>query len=287
MSGLTINPVLTTNAAGTFSTTTAGYLQGTAQNDPSVRNELAGGIMLPSSANPAIWGGVGISELIPNPTVSSSNPSDDLGTLVDWATTLTAGLAGSLTGFAVFDQNASMVTSPQNPVPIAFPSMGVLFYRLGTNARIAVKCDPNLASLEGKATTTQVSWDFVNQQLIPYTSDTVNSGTYNSTTGIVSLTTATAHGLLPGDTFIPVLTGTGSYANLNVQQTATPGTTGTTLNFQAAANLTLTITGGSVSTSGALNVRVLDVNIGGSMEVDLVNGNYVWNRAGNTAVILI
>ena len=54
--------------------------------------------------------------------------------------------------------------------------------------------------------------------------------------------------MLPGDTFeLSSVTGTGSYANLDGEWTATAGTTGTTLNFTAATGLTLTITGGTVN----------------------------------------
>jgi hypothetical protein len=77
---------------------------------------------------------------------------------------------------------------------------------------------------------------------------TVSSGTYNSGTGAVSITTAAPHGISVGQTFgIAYLTGTGT--NLGYLAggglVATAGTTGTTLNYTAATGLgSITITGG-------------------------------------------
>lgn len=283
-----INPITTTNALGSFGVSWDGFIQGTALDNPSYYQYLSGGVLATTETLP-MWGGVGISESV-NASNASTTTNQSLGNLITRATSLTATVAGGLTGFSVFDQNPAMVNFPQSPVPLAASGFQVNYYRLGSGARIAVACSPNiLTDFQGNIISTQVSWDFTNQQLEPYVSATVSSGTYTSGTGAVSLTTSTAHGLQPGDTFLPALTGTGSFANLNVQQTATTGTTGTTLNFTAATGLTLTITGGSVSNNGALNVKVLDVNIGNSMQVvyNAGTGFATWNRSGNCAIILI
>lgn len=287
VSTISINPVVTENALGSFNITTSGYIQGTALDQPAIRYSLAGGILATTESLP-MWGGVGISELIPG---GATYPVKALGPRVGRATTTTANSAGVLTGISVFDQDHAMINTPESPVPLAASGMQVNYYRLGSGARIAVACSPNLVNLEGQITTTKVAWDFTNQQLEPYISTTISSGTYTSGSGAVSLTTAAPHGLSPGDTFLlSGMTGTGSYANLNGQQVATAGTTGSTLNFTAATGLTLTITGGNVDgTSTLLNVAVLDVQIGNSMTVQYAAGTgfATWNRSGSCAVILI
>jgi hypothetical protein len=166
---ISFNPVLTTNALGSFNVDSVGYIQGVMLDDPAVRYQLAGGILASSETLP-MWGGVGISELVPGGG-SPPIPSDTLGTVVSRATTLAAHTTGQLTGFSVFNQDNSMVTTPQSPVPLAGSGMSVHFLRLGSNARIVVKCDPALVSLKGSLITTQVSWDFTNQLLVAY--DTV------------------------------------------------------------------------------------------------------------------
>lgn len=287
---INVNPALTTNAQGSFPTTTSGLIQGTAFDDPAVRNELAGGVLANNETLP-MWGGVGIFEQVPSGVTGfapvQTGFESSLGGMIGRATALTG--AAALTGFSVFNQAHAMINTPQSPVPVALNGMNVEFYRLGSNARIAVACDANLVSVEGQLITSQLSWDFVNQQLVPYAAVTVNSGTYNTVTGAVSLVTAAPHGLLPGDVFIPTLTGTGAFANLNVPQVLTAGTTGTTINFVAATGLTLTITGGTGATGGILPVRVLQIEIGKSMTVsyNATTGFATWNRSGSAAVILI
>lgn len=357
MSGnISFNPQGTTNALGSFNVDTDGYIQGTALNDPSVRNELAGGTVALTETAP-MWGGMAITE---NITV---HPGGKLGPKIGRATTIT-----NLTGFTVFDQDHSMINFPQSPVPQAPLGAMVNFYRLGSNARIAVACSPTLVDIEGNIISTSVSWDFANQRLEPYVSTTISSGTYATaatvsagtyttatgavtlttnaahglhvgdtftldtfagtgsfaslngtwvatagTTGStlnfvapagltltitsanlktvgVTLTTAAAHGLLPGDTVeLSAITGTGSFATLNGEQTATVGTTGTTLNFTHASGLTMTITGGTVGSGGILPVKVLDISLAKSMTVvyNATTGFLTWNRADTVAIILL
>ena len=293
---INVNPVATTNAAGSFSVSTVGLIQGTAYDDPAVRNELAGGVLASGETLP-MWGGVGIYELIASGTAgyapNQTGVLSSLGSIVGRATAATGSKA--LTGFSVFNQAHAMINTPQSPVPAALNGMNVEFYRFGSNARIAVACDPSLASLEGGITTAQVSWDYVNQLLVPYTGTlTVSSGTYNNTTGATALTTSAPHGLGPGDSIVvSSLTGS-SITGQNGTFTLLAGTTGSTLNYNPGAGLgATTITGGSAASGGgsdsAINVRVLQVEIGNSMTVNYnaTNEFVTWNRSGSCAVILI
>lgn len=279
VANVSFNPFLTTTAVGSFGTTWDGYIQGTAMNDPSVRNYLAGGTLAAAETLP-MWGGVGLFESI------SLNVQ---GSLVGRATALTG--ASALAGFSVFDQDHSMINTPQSPVPLAASGMGVTFYRLGSGARIPVACDAGLAALAGTATGTAVSWDFVNQQLIPFVApDTITAGVYTQGTGLVSLTLNAATTLNPGDTFtVSAATGTGAFASINGTFTAGAGTGGNTVTYTIATGLTLTITGGSLATSGILPVKLLDVQVGNSMTVSFnaATGFATWNRAGSAALILI
>jgi hypothetical protein len=356
---VTMNPQLTTVASGSFNVETTGYIQGTALNDPAVRYQLAGGVLAVTETLP-MWGGVAITEDVP--LSSTSNTGGSLGGNIARATAET-----NVTGWSVFDQDHAMLTTPQSPVPLAARGMGVHFYRLGSNARIAVACSPNLVDLDGQIITTAVAWDYVDQELEPFFSATVSSGTYagavtissgiyTTGTGAVSLTTNAAHGLLPGDsfslntmtgtgsfaaldgmfvagagttgstltttiatgltmtitggnlgtvgvnlvlsapgpilpgdTFVSTLTGTGSFAALNGEQTAGPGTNGTAVHYTHASGLTAAITGGTLGNGTAIPVRILDVQVGNSMTVvyDPVSGFATWNRSGSCAIILI
>ena len=297
VANISFNPLLTTNAAGSFNVDTAGYIQGTALNDPAVRNELAGGVLAASETIP-MWGGVGIYEFIPSPGTNyvghPGGPPTALGGNVGRALALTG--AHALTGFSVFDQNFAANTTPQSPVPLIGSGGLVNFYRLGSNARIAVACDPLLAAqLDGGIINPQVSWDFTNQMLIPYLGTlTISSGTYNNTTGVVTLTMSAPITFSPGDS-ITVASLTGS--NITTQNgtfTALAGTTGSTVVYNPGAALgATTITGGSLTVGGtasqALAVRVLDINQTNSMTVafDSVTGFATWSRTGPVAIILI
>lgn len=97
-------------------------------------------------------------------------------------------------------------------------------------------------------------------------STTISSGTYNATTGLVTLTLAATLNLSPGMLVtIASATGTGSYASIDGTWQAGVGTTGTTLTFTIAAALTMTITGGAVNaTTGQANGAVFWTTIAGA-----------------------
>ena len=293
---ISFNPVQTTVASGSFNTSSSGYIQGTAQNDPSARNYLAGGVLASTETLP-MWGGVGITESIPY-TNNTAYPQNNLGGLIGRAQNLTSGAAYQLTGFSVFDQAQAMTTTPQSPVPLSGTSMLVNFYRLGSGARIAVNMDPALASLSGSVITTPVSWDFTNQLLVPYEASayTISSGTFASATGVVTLTLSATALFSAGDAVtLSSLTGTGAYASLNGTWTVL-SVSSVTVTLQATAGLgAATITGGSLAEAGGtgstaiLPVKVLDFNVGNSMTVsyNATTGFATWNRSGSTAIILI
>lgn len=147
---ISINPMATTNAAGTFTTTLDGFIQGMAMDDPAMRNQLTGGTLDPAETSP-IWGGIPIWEML-------SAGEQAMRPIVKHAD------ATHLTGISVFNQDHSMVSTPSSSVPVALPGMTVMLYRFGSLARIPMMADPALAAaLPGlPISPSALYWDPVN-----------------------------------------------------------------------------------------------------------------------------
>jgi hypothetical protein len=290
------NPMQTTNASGSFNIDSTGFIQGTALNDPSVRNELAGGVLAASETLP-MWGGVAISENVPSGIASGppeTGTSETLGGKLIRATSVTANANGSVTGFSVFDQDHSMINFPQSPVPLAASGMTVNFYRLGSGARIAVACDPSLVDLEGNVITQQVSWDFDLQRLVPYAiaegSVGITSQTWSAGGGgIVTVVTSGAHTYVVGDDVVISGAAPAAY-NGDVTILTVADNTHFTYAMPVNPGTSPASTPGTVNAGGgALNVRVLEVKVTNNMivEYDPATGYATWNRNGPAAIILI
>jgi len=152
MASINMNPILTTNAKGLFSTNSNGYTQGDAQDDPAVKFALCGGVVDAAATDP-LFGGLPILETIPagdsvlGSTISASTDAD------------------APTGFSVFNQAFAGLTTPQSPCPAFLAGMSVNYYRLGSGARIPVALDPASITLEGELVSTTVYWDFTNNVL--------------------------------------------------------------------------------------------------------------------------
>jgi hypothetical protein len=208
----------------------------------------------------------------------------------------------------VFNQaHAGTITSLGN-VPLFPSNAGINYYRIGSNMRIPVACAASMSSNEGASIAQQVSWDFFNQMLIPYVASWsavaasgIASGTYTSSTGIIALTFGTAPfgsgvGTTMNGVYVTIggLTGTGVSAlngNWAITGTATSGTVISLQGPTGLGSLTLTTTGGTLAAGGgALNVRLIEVLIGGCFTVPPVSSGsaYVnWNYNGNAALILV
>lgn len=284
-------PYQTTNAAGSFSVQSAGYVQGVFMDDPAVRYALAMGNLAASATTP-VWGGMAISEFIP-----AAGNDVTLGSGIAPATA-----AANLSGFSVFNQAYSMVGSPQSPVPLAGSTgASVAYFRMGSGARIAVAADPGLASLDGGLTSAAANWDFNTQTLVP------TGGT--ATVAVTSVTSSFANGVYTfvvvaaaasnvtavGDTInLAGVTGTGA-ALVNGIQTVTAFTDNRNFSFQVTAAAGAIATGALTGTitlvqnTAVLPVKVLSINVGNSMTVSFNanTGAATWNRQGTTALILI
>lgn len=293
ISGVPFNPFGTTNAAGSFSVQSAGYVQGVYQDDPALRWALNSG-NLSASATLPLWGGVPISE-----SVASATADATLGGSIIQATSV-----ANITGFSVFNNAYSMVGSPSSPVPqAASAGASVAFFRMGCGIKIPVAMDPSLASLDGSLITTQVSWDFNNQILQPFDSATatvsITSQTATFAGGVWTVAVVTAAASLVGAVGDSINisgatnTGTGGNAIVNGNQIVTAFTDNQHFSYQvtAVAGAIGTIAGTQILNqgTGALPVKVLATSLGNSMTVvyNPATGAATWNRQGYAALIQI
>ena len=298
---LNFNYMQQTTAAGFFNIQSTGWVQGMFVDDPAIRYQLAGGVLAQTETLP-MYGGVGISETV-NPNTGSNPPVGNQGGIISRATLISStGASGALTGFSVFNQAYGMAISPQANVPEAASGMQVNFFRLGSNARVVVACAASLSSLEGGPITQQVSWDFVNQQLIPYVaaynSASVSSATYTSSTGIIALTFSAAPlgagiGSGANGVYISIsgLLGTG-VAPLNGDWPITgTASAGTVVSVQGPTGLgSLTITGSTgtlAAGGGALPVKVIQIESANSLGFNAGAAGASWSYTATVAVIEI
>ena len=97
---------------------------------------------------------------------------------------------------------------------------------------------------------------------------------YNSSTGLATLSTAAAHGLLPSDSPVTIASAAGTGANISsLNGTFIPqtGTTGSTLVIYVGTGLTITtVTGGNVTTTS------------GTRAGDTMASHVNWTEAGST-----
>jgi hypothetical protein len=286
-------PYQTTNAAQSFSVQSAGYVQGVYQDAPALRYSLMTGTLSANATGP-IWGGMAISESLA-PTSGYDRTQGG---------TITAATAvANITGFSVFNNAYAWPGSPQSPVPTAGASgMTIPFFRLGSGIEIPVACDPSLVSLNGGLITQQVSWDFNNQVLQPYDASTatysVTSLTASYASGVwtfaVVMAVASPVGAVGDAINITGMTGTGATL-VNGNQVITAFTDNQHFSFQITAGSTAFTAGAQSGTmvlnygTGALPVKIVDINIGNSMTVvyNPTTGAATWNRQGNTALIQI
>lgn len=203
MANISFNPALTTSPQNSFLLQTQGYAQGSYFDDPTTRGWLKSGQLASTVAQP-VWGGLPITA-----KVNAVN-SNQLGNQLDLATSII-----TITGWVVTNQANNMIVVPGNNVQIAVANQTVNYFDGatysvaagnfvggGSNARIAVACNPTLVSaLASNSVDQNVSWDFVNNYLTAYSTGvalpvkvlSVNNNSklvsYNSGTGAVTWTT--------------------------------------------------------------------------------------------------
>jgi hypothetical protein len=158
---VSINPFIQSNFPGTFFSSSSGFTQGDALDDPAIRFTLRKGYVDPAATVP-MWGGLAITESLAGGAafqVGGTNaPSENLDSKLNAATTL-----ANLTGFTVFNQATALIQSAQSRVPSAPAGGAINFYRLGSGARIPLRASAAaITAWLGGVVNPNVYWDTTN-----------------------------------------------------------------------------------------------------------------------------
>lgn len=286
MANLSLNPMATTNAAGSFGVQSDGFIQGVALDDPANRFNLASGTVAATETKP-LWGGLPVAELLPG--VSSSPRGSTIRRAVSLA---------ELEGFTVFNQAHNGLTTPQSPVPLYASGMSVSFYRLGSNMRVPLKASAQVVALgtAGASVKTPLAWDFVNNQVTTaaaaaFAGADIATTAVTYSNGVATATTASAHGLTAGQ-----------YVKISGVVPAAYNGTVVVLTVGSATTFTYapaSAPGGSAITQGnigavaqadiTLPVKVISIESGNSKTVnyDSATGFLTWNNTDSCALVLL
>ncbi len=286
MANLSLNPMATTNAAGSFGVQSDGFIQGVALDDPANRFNLASGTVAATETKP-LWGGLPVAELLPG--VNSSPRGSTIRRAVSLA---------ELEGFTVFNQAHNGLTTPQSPVPLYASGMSVSFYRLGSNMRVPLKASAQVVALgtAGASVKTPLAWDFVNNQVTTAAAAAFSGADIDTTAvtysnGVATATTASAHGLTEGQ-YVKISGVDPAAYNGTVVVLTVPSTT--TFTYAPAS-----APGGSATTQGAIGavaqaditlpVKVISIESGNSKTVsyDSATGFLTWNNTDSCALVLL
>jgi len=277
--GIIVNPIATSNAAGSFNVQSGGYVQGIIQDDPVNIYKIAGGVLKSTQSLP-VYAGMAISEFIPT-------SDDPLGSIVDLASNSSVL---NITGFTVFNSLHSAIISQSSNVPTISGGMGVQFCRLGSGVRVPLACDPALISIDGGLITQQVSWDFTNQQIVPYNSQTsqltLSSLTWSG--GVASATSSAANTLVTGD-WVTISGATpsgynGDFKVIVVDSTHFTYSLPVNPGASPATGSPVVLAGG-----GALTVKILKIQAGNSRVAvyNSVTGSVNYNNSGACALVIL
>ncbi|NIG76776.1 hypothetical protein F3J34_24730 [Klebsiella sp. Ap-873] len=286
MANLSLNPMATTNALGSFGVKSDGYIQGVALDDPANRFNLAAGTVAPTETKP-LWGGLPVAELLPG---TQSSPR---GSYIRRAVSV-----ADLEGFTVFNQAHNGLTTPQSPVPLYASGMSVSFYRLGSNMRVPLKASQPVIALAtaGASVKTPLAWDFVNNQITTaaaagFAGADIDTTAIAFSSGVATATSASAHGLTAGQ-YVKISGAVPAAYNGTVVVLSVPSTTTFTYAPASAPAGAATTQGtiGAVTLSDiTLPVKVLAVETGNSKTVsyDGTTGFLTWNDTDSCALVLL
>lgn len=286
MANLSLNPMATTNAAGSFGVQSDGFIQGVALDDPANRFNLASGTVAATETKP-LWGGLPVAELLPG--VKSSPRGSTIRRAVSLA---------ELEGFTVFNQAHNGLTTPQSPVPLYASGMSVSFYRLGSNMRVPLKASVQVVALgtAGASVKTALAWDFVNDRVTTaaaaaFAGSDIATSSVTYSNGVATATTASAHGLTAGQ-YVKISGVAPAAYNGTVVVLSAP--TATTFTYAPAS-----APGGSATTQGTIGavaqaditlpVKVLSIENGNSKTVsyDSKTGFLTWKNDDACALVLL
>ncbi|HHS8582988.1 TPA: hypothetical protein ACTVA7_005090 [Klebsiella pneumoniae] len=286
MANLSLNPMATTNAAGSFGVQSDGFIQGVALDDPANRFNLASGTVAATETKP-LWGGLPVAELLPG--VNSSPRGSTIRRAVSLA---------ELEGFTVFNQAHNGLTTPQSPVPLYASGMSVSFYRLGSNMRVPLKASAQVVALgtAGASVKTPLAWDFVNNQVTTaaaaaFAGADIDTTDVTYSNGVATATTASAHGLTAGQ-YVKISGVAPAAYNGTVVVLTVPSATTFTYAPASAPGDSATTQGniGAVAQADiTLPVKVISIESGNSKTVsyDSATGFLTWNNTDSCALVLL
>jgi hypothetical protein len=164
-----INPMLTSNAAGLFGANTIGKVAGCLYPKANARFNLRAG-SIAAAVTGLIYGGVAIAANLP------SQVGQSVENLQGPQLSLATG-GPNFAGFAVWDQSFAGIQTPQSQVPLFTAGMSISFVEPGSESVIALPISAsNAAALANAPQYAQLSWDYTNQLVIPYTAAGPNAG---------------------------------------------------------------------------------------------------------------
>lgn len=286
MANLSLNPMTTTNALGSFSVQSDGYIQGVALDDPANRFNLSSGTVVSTETKP-MWGGLAIAELLPG------NQSSPRGSNIRRAVSV-----DELEGFTVFNQAHNGLTTPQSPVPQFASGMSVSYYRLGSNMRVPLKASAQVVALgtSGASVRTPLAWNFVHDEVTTaaaagYSGSDIDTTAVTYTSGVATATTASAHGLTAGQ-YVKISGVVPAAYNGTVVVLSVPSTT--TFTYAPA-----TAPSGSATTQGTIGaVDIADITLpvkllavgtenAKTVSYDDTTGFLTWGHNDSIALVLL
>lgn len=289
MANLSLNPMATTNALGSFGVQSDGLIQGVALDDPANRFNLASGTVAPTETKP-MWGGIPVAELLPG--IKSSPRGSSIRRAVSLA---------EMEGFTVFNQAHNGLTTPQSPVPLYASGMSVSFYRFGSNMRVPLKASAQVVALgtTGASVKTPLAWDFVNNQLTTAAAAAYSGAelttielTFNN--GVATAGFASAHGITAGK-YITISGAVPTAFNGTYYVASVP--TALSLTFipavaptgDASTQGTVSAPNSAAVASYTLPVKVISIESGNSKTVnyDSDTGFLTWNNTDSCALVLL
>lgn len=278
MANIAFNPYAITNVQDSFSVQSQGYWQGDVLDDPAQRFQLAAGVVGASEALP-MWGGIAVYEQTPPVGNAGTGQASTIGRALN---------VGAIAGFSTFRGSFAAPVTPQSTVPLQASGGSFNFVRLGSLSRVVVQASSGVLALAGSSNPLLLSWDPINEILVPYSALTGSAETISSITwsgGVATVTTAAAHGFTTGQ-YVSISGAVPVGYNVSGAVTVTSTTVFT---IPMAINPGAETTPGTVQAGlGGFKATLLSVDTNSAVvNYNSSTGVSSWNTTGNAAVILI
>jgi hypothetical protein len=155
---ISLAPYVMTNSQESFLLQTDGFVQGVFLDDPALRYQLEGGVVVSTQTIP-LWGGLPISLAVVAP--GAGGASSGLGQVIAAATA-----EGNIDGWCVFNQASAGVITPSSPVPLFSASTSANFIRAGCGLSLVLPVNPTAVNtIAGGASNQAIYWDYTNNRV--------------------------------------------------------------------------------------------------------------------------